>query len=256
MRRLSPALDRLEVAKVPATITAIFWVTKLLTTAAGETVSDWMVHAMAPALAVLIGLVALAGAMAVQLRAPRYVPWIFWLAATMVSIFGTMAADVTHVGIGVPYAVSTITFAVVLLAVFVVWNRSEGSLSIHSITTPRREIFYWLCVVTTFALGTAAGDFTAIALKLGYLTSGLLFTAIFLIPALGYWKLRWNGIFAFWFAYIFTRPVGASFADWLEKPRQVGGLDLGHPLVAAVLISGIMLAVLGQQMAWRRTVVD
>jgi uncharacterized membrane-anchored protein len=240
-----------EAAKVPATITAIFWATKLLTTAAGETISDGMVHAMAPVLAVAIGFVALVAAMVVQFRAPRYVPWTYWLAATMVSVFGTMAADVIHVALGVPYVVSTVTFALVLALVFVVWSRREGTLSIHSITTPAREAFYWLVVITTFALGTAAGDLTAIAFKLGYLTSGLLFTIVFLIPALGYWKLHWNGVFAFWFAYILTRPVGASFADWLEKPRNAGGLDLGHALVGGVLVAGIVGAVLLQQRRWR-----
>ena len=254
MRRSTPVVPAAsEAAKVPATITAIFWVTKLLTTAAGETISDGMVHAMAPVIAVTIGFVALLATMALQFRSPRYVPWTYWLAATMVSVFGTMAADVTHVALGVPYVVSTLTFAVVLALVFLVWNRREGTLSIHSITTPSREAFYWLVVVTTFALGTAAGDFTAIALHLGYLASGLLFTAIFLVPALGYWKLHWNGIFAFWFAYIFTRPVGASFADWLEKPRHAGGLDLGHPLVGGVLVAGIVVAVIIQQHRWRQT---
>ena len=253
MDRSEPGvLERIEATKVPATITAIFWVTKLLTTAAGETVSDWMVHAIAPVLAVGIGFIALAVALAVQFRSTRYVPWIYWLAASMVAVFGTMAADVTHVAFHVPYVASTLTFALVLTGVFLVWNRCEGTLSIHSITSPRREAFYWLAVITTFALGTAAGDFTAIALKLGYLASGLLFTAIFLVPAIGYWKFRWNGVFAFWFAYVFTRPVGASFADWLEKPQHAGGLDLGHPLVGSVLVGGIVIAVLIQQLAWRR----
>ena len=256
MPRDATVLDRVEAAKVPAAITAIFWITKLLTTAAGETVSDWMVHALAPAIAVVLGFAALVAALVVQFRSARYVPGIYWLAASMVSVFGTMAADVAHVGLRVPYAVSTATFAIVLVVVFAVWSRSEGTLSIHSITTPRREAFYWLAVITTFALGTAAGDLTAIALKLGYLTSGLVFTAIFLIPALGYWKLGWNGIFAFWFAYIFTRPVGASFADWLEKPHAVGGLDLGHPSVAVVLIAGIVACVVAQQVAWRRGAAD
>lgn len=253
MRSRTALVDQAtEAAKVPATITAIFWVTKLLTTAAGETISDGMVHAMAPVLAVGIGFVALVAAMAVQFRSTRYVPWIYWLAATMVSVFGTMAADVTHVALGVPYVVSMTTFAVVLGLVFLVWSRREGTLSIHSITNPRREAFYWLAVITTFALGTAAGDFTAIALKLGYLASGLLFSVVFLIPAVGYWKLGWNGIFAFWFAYIFTRPVGASFADWLEKPHSAGGLDLGHPLVGGILVAGIVAAVVVQQRSWHR----
>src|SRR5690242_21147613 len=136
----------------------MFWIIKGLSTAMGESTSDYLVHAMAPALAVVLGFVALVGALAVQFTRQRYRAWAYWLAVAMVGVFGTMAADVLHVGLGVPYVVSTIFYVVILAAVFRTWYRMEGTLSIHSITTPRRELFYWAAVLATFALGTAAGD--------------------------------------------------------------------------------------------------
>jgi uncharacterized membrane-anchored protein len=152
----------------------------------------------------------------------------------MVAIFGTMAADVAHVVLGIPYEVSTVCFAAALAVIFVVWYRSEKTLSIHSINTPRRELFYWATVMATFALGTAVGDLTAATLGLGYFSSGVLFAVLFAAPALAYWLFGLNEIAAFWFAYIMTRPLGASFADWFGKPI-LGGLGLGDTKVALVL---------------------
>ena len=128
--------------------------------------------------------------------------------------------------------VSTITFAVVLTVIFATWYATEKTLSIHSICTRRREAFYWATVLATFALGTAAGDMTAIALGLGYLASAILFAAVIAVPAVGYWRFGLNSIVAFWFAYIVTRPLGASFADWMGVPRSLGGLGLGRGPVA------------------------
>jgi uncharacterized membrane-anchored protein len=153
----------------------------------------------------------------------------------MVGVFGTMAADVLHVALGVPYFASAAFYAVVLAAVYVVWQRTEHTLSIHSIDTARREVFYWLAVVATFALGTAAGDLTAVTLHLGYGLSIVLFAVIILIPVLGYRFLGWNSIFSFWFAYVITRPLGASVADWLGKAKSVGGLGVGDGVVSVVL---------------------
>ena len=161
----------------------------------------------------------------------------------MVAIFGTMAADVLHIGLGVPYLVSTAFFSVALAVIFAVWYASEKTLSIHSISTPRRELFYWATVITTFALGTAAGDMTATTLGLGYFSSGLLFAVLIALPALGYWLLGLNEILAFWFAYIVTRPLGASFADWAGKPSNLGGIGLGREQVTlglAILIIGFV----------------
>ena len=141
--------------KVPEA-TALFWLTKLLTTGMGESASDFLVHHFAPAAAVAAGFVAFCAALALQLRARRYVPAIYWFTVAMVGVFGTMAADVLHVGLHVPYAASAVFFVVALAAVFATWQATEQTLSIHSIDTPRRELFYWAAVVTTFALGTAA----------------------------------------------------------------------------------------------------
>jgi uncharacterized membrane-anchored protein len=159
----------------------------------------------------------------------------------MVAIFGTMTADVLHVGLGIPYLVSTAFFSVALAVIFVIWYMSEKTLSIHSISTPRREVFYWATVVATFALGTAAGDMTAITLGLGYFSSGLLFGVLFAVPALAYWRFGLNEVLAFWFAYIVTRPFGASFADWIGRSRNLGGLGLGQGWVSL----GLMIVITG-----------
>ncbi len=229
------------IVKVPE-IAVIFWVIKILTTAMGEATSDYLVHGFNPYLAVTGGFFAFVAAMAIQLRMPAYVPWAYWLAVLMVAVFGTMAADVLHVEFRVPYAVSTIAFAVVLTVVFTAWYRSEGTLSIHSIDTRRRELFYWAAVLATFALGTAAGDLAAYTARLGFLSAGVLFAVLFAIPGIGYRFLNLNAIVAFWFAYVMTRPLGASFADWMGKSRAAGGLGLGDGPVAAVL--GLLIAAL------------
>ena len=209
-------------------ITAYFWAIKALSTAMGESTSDYLVHAMNPELAVGLGFLGFVAALALQFRARRYIAWTYWLAVVGVGVFGTMAADVLHVGFGVPYIASSLLYAIALAAVFVGWYRTEKTLSIHSVDTPRRELFYWAAVVATFAMGTALGDLTATTFGLGYLASGLLFAAVIAIPAFGYWRLRWNAIFCFWFAYVATRPLGASFADWMGKPKSAGGLGPGR----------------------------
>ncbi|QKG19980.1 putative membrane-anchored protein [Actinomadura verrucosospora] len=218
-------------------MTALFWGVKILTTGMGETTSDYLAHRLDPVIAVGVAGVLLAVSLASQLAARRYVPWIYWTAVVMVSVFGTMAADVLHVG--VPYAVSTAFFAVVLAALFVLWFAVEGTLSIHSVRTVRRELFYWATVMTTFALGTAAGDLTAVTLHLGYLVAGVAFAVLFAIPALGRRVLRLNEVAAFWAAYIVTRPFGASFADWAGVSHARGGLALGTGPVSLALFAVI-----------------
>lgn len=226
--------------KVPE-VTAFFWIVKLLTTAMGEATSDYLVFHIDPVIAVALSGVGLVVALILQFVVRRYIASIYWLAALMVAIFGTMAADVVHVVLGVPYLVSTVGFMIALTVIFVVWYMSEKTLSIHSIYTRRRELFYWATVMTTFALGTALGDMTASTLNLGYFYSGVLFTALIAIPALAYWLLGLNEILAFWFAYIVTRPLGASFADWAGKPPSMGGLGLGDGTVCLIL--GILIVV-------------
>jgi uncharacterized membrane-anchored protein len=224
-------------------ITAYFWAIKALSTAMGESTSDYLVHAMDPKVAVVLGFIGFVAALALQFWMRRYNAWTYWLAVVGVGVFGTMAADVLHVGFGVPYIVSTVIYAVALVAVFAGWYRTEGTLSIHSVDTPRREMFYWAAVVATFAMGTALGDLTATTFGLGYFASGLLFAAVIAVPALGYFRFGWNPILSFWLAYVFTRPLGASFADWLGKPQSVGGLGLGDGPVAIALTIAIFCLV-------------
>lgn len=228
--------------KVPQ-VGLLFWIIKLCTTAMGESTSDFLVFHFNPYAAVIAGFIVFLIIMWLQFRTTKYIPWVYWLNVLMVAIFGTMAADVTHVVLGVPYIVSTITFGIVLAVVFYLWQRSEGTLSIHSITTPKREVFYWATVLATFALGTAAGDLFAFTFNLGFLSAGIIFAIVFAVPALGFAVFKWNPIFSFWFAYILTRPLGASFADWTGKEHAVGGLGWGDGPVAAVLFILIALLV-------------
>jgi uncharacterized membrane-anchored protein len=216
-------------------ITAYFWIIKALSTAMGESTSDYMVHAMNPVLAVGIGFVGFVAALWLQLSVRRYVAWSYWLAVVMVGVFGTMAADVLHVGFHVPYIASSVLYAIVLAAVFGSWQWTERTLSIHTVDTMRREMFYWAAVVATFAMGTAVGDLTAVTFKLGYDYSIVLFAVMIAIPAIGFRWFGWNAVLAFWFAYVVTRPLGASVADWIGKPKYVGGLGVGDGSVALTL---------------------
>jgi uncharacterized membrane-anchored protein len=235
--------SRAALVRVPE-VTIYFWIAKILTTAFGEATSDYLVHTISPYLAVVGGFVVFAIAMAIQLRVGRYVTWVYWLAVAMVAVFGTMAADVLHVEFGVPYFASTILFALSLVIVFAAWYRSEKTLSIHSINTPTRERFYWAAVLATFAMGTAVGDLAAYTAHLGFLSAGVVFAIAFALPGLGYRFLALNSILAFWFAYVMTRPLGASFSDWTGKARDAGGLGLGDGPVAFVL-AALIIGVVG-----------
>jgi len=239
---MSGVLNKQLLRKVPE-VTVYFWIIKLLTTALGESTSDYLVYHFNPYLVVIAGFIGFIAILALQLSTRRYIPWVYWLTVVMVAIFGTMAADVTHVALGVPYAISTIVFAIALAVIFKLWHKTADTLSIHSITTTRRELFYWATVSATFALGTAAGDLLAYTARLGFLSAGIVFVAIFAVPAIGYWLFRFNAIFAFWFAYIITRPIGASFADWTGKAKNVGGLGWGDGPVAAALTLLIIIFV-------------
>jgi uncharacterized membrane-anchored protein len=219
-------------AKVPE-IGLIFWAIKLLTTGIGETTSDFLGQTNV-AVAGVVGLAGIVYALRRQLRATEYHAPTYWFAVLMVAVFGTMAADALKIGAGVGYAVTTPLFGAAVAAVFWRWHRSEGTLSIHSITMPRRERFYWAAVFATFAFGTAAGDLTAISLHLGFLGSVALFAAAIAVPALGWWRFGLNPIVGFWAAYVITRPLGASFADWFGKPAAATGLGLGDGPVSAV----------------------
>ena len=213
----------------------MFWVLKVLTTGMGEAASDFLGHISIP-LAGIVGLSGMALGLGMQLRVREYRAPVYWFAVLMVAVFGTMAADGVHVAGGVPYAVTTPFYAAVVAAVFFFWHRSERTLSIHSITTQRREAFYWTAVLATFALGTAAGDLTAISLNMGYLASAVLFAVAIAVPAIAWRRFGLHPIVAFWAAYVITRPLGASVADWIGKPVDKTGLGLGDGTVTALAL--------------------
>ncbi len=240
---------------VPPVTGVLFWTTKILTTGAGEVASDYLGKSAMPVLEVGLAGVLFVIAMVAQFRATRYSPTTYWLAALMVSVFGTAVADVVHVVLGVSYVVSTLVLAVLLAAVLVVWRRSEGTLSIHSVDSTRRQCFYWATVMTTFALGTAAGDMFARNLGLGYFLPGVIFTGLIVLPLVG-WRLGLNGVAAFWTAYIITRPLGASFSDWAAVPPARQGLGLGSGPVALVLFVAIALVLAVTEAVRRREDAD
>jgi len=228
-------------AKVPE-ITFLFWVIKILTTAGGEATSDYFALDLGSRLeaGVIEGAIFLI-ALACQFRTRRYNAWAYWFFAYSIAIFGTGVADAMHLFIGIPYSGTTVLWAVVLALVFWIWWRNERTLSIHSIFPQRREIYYWCVVFATFAEGTALGDYTAVALHLGYLASGIMFFFIILVPAVAWSGFGLNSVVAFWFAYVVTRPLGASFADYLSKPHSLSGANYGDASVA--LITTIIVAI-------------
>jgi len=227
-------------AKVPE-VTALFWVIKISTTAAGEAISDMFVNNKK--LGVVVEVSMFVVALFLQFAARRYAAIPYWFLALAIATAGTGVADTMHLVLGMPYAVTSAFWLAVLAAVFYLWNRSEHTLDIHSITTNRREKYYWAVVFATFCLGTALGDFAATTLGLGYLASAFFFTGVILIPWAGWRLLNWNSIFSFWFAYVITRPVGASFADYFSKGHAVSGLDLGDWQTALVLTAIVVALV-------------
>jgi len=253
--RVRSTWDRLVPApsavKVPE-ITLLFWVIKVLTTGTGEAASDYLA-AGSLVVAAGLGLVGLVIGLTLQLRARRYVPWIYWLSVSMVAVFGTMAADAVHIVLGVPYWVTSAGYAAAVAAVFAVWHWREHTLDIHSISTRSRELFYWAAVLATFALGTAVGDLSAITLGLGFLTSAVLYAVLIAIPAIGWRTGRMNPVVAFWSAYVLTRPLGASVADWLGKPAEHTGVGLGDGPVTIVATLLIVALVAWLTLAPRRT---
>jgi uncharacterized membrane-anchored protein len=252
MRVAPPRPSARLAVKVPE-ITLVFWVVKVLTTGGGEAASDYLAS-VSLVLAAAVGLLGFVAALALQLRARRYVPWIYWSAVSGVAVFGTMAADAVHIVLGVPYVVTSTGYALAVAGAFLVWHRVEGTLDIHTVTEGRREIFYWVTVLATFALGTAVGDLSAFTLHLGYWPSAVLYAVLIAIPAVA-WRLGVNPVVTFWTAYVLTRPLGASVADWLGKPSTKSGLGLGDgtvTVVAAVAIA-VLVTVLTRRDARRAT---
>ena len=238
VRRFFPAP---VAAKVPEVI-FVFWIVKILTTAGGEATSDYLktwgniAGGGTEVLLFSVGLV-------VQFATRRYRAFAYWFLAYAIAIFGTGVSDFLHLDVGIPYAGTTLLWAAVLAAIFWVWHSKEGTLSIHSITTQRREAFYWATVFATFALGTALGDFTATTLGLGYLASSILFGVVILIPALAWWRFDLNSVAAFWMAYVVTRPLGASVADYISRPVNTSGLGFGDGPTALVFTVAVLVFV-------------
>lgn len=233
-------LDRVWVApvavKVPEII-VLFWIVKVLTTAGGEATSDYLatygnlVGGGTELLGFVIGLI-------LQFGTKRYRALAYWWLAFSIAIFGTGVADFLHLDLHISYAGTSALWAVILGIVFWLWHRLEGTLSIHSVRSRRREFFYWSTVFATFALGTAFGDYTAVTLRLGFLASGVFFAVAIVLPGLAHWKLRLNSVVAFWISYVLTRPLGASFADYASKPHTLGGANLGNgPTAAACFLA-------------------
>lgn len=228
-------------AKVPEII-LLFWVVKILTTAGGEVTSDYLKTygnfggGGTEVALFVIGLV-------LQFATRRYRAFAYWLLAYAIAIAGTGISDFLHLDAHIPYLGTTILWATILAAVFWTWQRSEGTLSIHSITTQRREAFYWATVFATFALGTALGDFTAVSLNMGYLASGIFFFVVILLPALAWKRFGLNSVAAFWMAYVVTRPLGASFADYISKPSSTTGIGFGNGQTAVVFAVATFLLV-------------
>jgi uncharacterized membrane-anchored protein len=231
------SLDRPVLNKVPL-VTLVFWVIKILATTVGETGADFLNFRLG------LGLILTSVAMtvlfaiflAIQMRQSRYVPWIYWMVVVFVSVLGTLLTDNLSDNLGVSLNVSTAAFLVALCMTFAIWYRSEHTLSIHNITTSRREAFYWTAILFTFALGTAGGDLMAEQLGFGYALSGAIFGGCIAAITFAYYVLGLNSVLAFWLAYILTRPLGASLGDFLTQPREAGGLGVGTMQVSGVFL--------------------
>jgi len=234
-----------SINRVPQ-VTADFWLIKLMAVTMGETAADYLAVNLGLGLTAtsLIMTAVLCIAMAAQLAQKRYVPWAYWSAVVLISVVGTLVTDNLTDNLGVPLEMSTILFVIALAATFSAWYALEGTLSIHTIFTNRREAFYWLAILFTFALGTAAGDLVAERFDIGYLTTAALFFAVIALIAGAYYFLSLNGILAFWLAYIFTRPLGASFGDLLSQPTEYGGLGFGTIYTSFAFLGIIILTVI------------
>lgn len=224
--------------KVPQ-VTLFFWIIKIMATTVGETAADFLATTLNFGLrnTTYVMSALLIGALAYQFRQQRYIPWIYWLAVVLISVVGTMITDTLVDKLGVPLTTTTAIFGVALAVTFASWYASEKTLSIHSIVTTRRELFYWFAILFTFALGTAAGDLLAEGFKLGYAWSALMFGAVIGAVTLAYYTLRLNAVLAFWIAYILTRPLGASMGDLLSQPIANGGLGLGTIVTSALFLA-------------------
>ncbi len=235
-------------------VTIFFWIIKILATTVGETAADFLNTTLGLGLngTTVVVSALLAVALVFQFRLKRYVPGVYWLAVVLISIVGTLITDSMVDNLGISLWTSTFIFAGALSATFVAWFAKEGTLSIHTIITAKREAFYWLAVLFTFALGTAAGDLAAEGINLGYLKSAVMFGALIGVVTFAHYFLKLGAILAFWIAYILTRPLGASLGDYLSQPSDAGGLALGTVVTSAIFLA----AILGVVVYLTRTRVD
>ena len=227
--------------KVPE-VTFLFWIIKMMSTTVGETAADYLnvdMHFDLTGTSLVTGIL-LALTLVFQVRARKYAPPLYWLSVVLVSVFGTLITDNLTDKMGIPLATSTLAFSLALLVVFAIWYAREHTLSIHNIDSVSRELFYWLAVLTTFALGTAAGDWFSEGLDLGYATSAAVFGAAIAAVATAYYAFNANGILCFWIAFILTRPLGASLGDLLSQPAKLGGLDIGATTTSVLFLAIIV----------------
>lgn len=244
-RNATPSASRQLLNKVPE-ITLYFWIIKILCTTVGETAADLLNENLGLGLSAtsyLMGALLIL-ALIVQFRSGKYVPGIYWLAVVLISVVGTLFSDNLVDNLGVPLQTTTIAFAAILAAVFATWYATERTLSIHTILTTRREAFYWLAILFTFALGTSAGDLVAEKLSVGYLSSALIFGALIAVVTLAHLRFGLNAILSFWIAYILTRPLGASIGDYLAQPVSEGGLGLGTIVTSLIFLTTILSLVI------------
>ncbi|SEE00423.1 Uncharacterized membrane-anchored protein [Bradyrhizobium erythrophlei] len=236
-------IGRSMLNKVPE-VTLVFWLIKIMSTTVGETGADYLaVHVgLGTSVTGLLMITLLAAVLAIQLRMDRYVPWVYWLTVVLVSIVGTQITDALTDKLEISLYVSTAAFAIALAATFAIWFSVERTLSIHSIVTQRRELFYWAAILFTFALGTAAGDLATEALGLGFNVGVVAFTALIAAIAAAY-ALGANAVLTFWLAYILTRPLGASFGDLLSQAREYGGLGFGTIYTSLAFLTVIVALV-------------
>ncbi len=230
--------------KVPE-VTLLFWIIKVLCTTVGETFADFLnvnLNFGLTGTSVVMG-VLLIIALIFQFRAKKYIPSFYWITVVFISVFGTLVTDNLTDRMGVPLGTSTIIFSILLLLTFAIWYAKEKTLSIHSIFTRRREVFYWLTILFTFALGTASGDLMAEALGLGYLVTGLIVAGVIACVVVAR-KFKLNPVLSFWIIYIMTRPLGASIGDLLSQPHKYGGLGLGATNTSFIFLAGIIAVVL------------
>ena len=234
--RRKDALQMLN--KVPE-VTLYFWVVKILATTVGETGADFLSVKLGFGLngtSLVMGSL-LVAVLLVHLRARQYIPWLYWVTVVLMSVVGTLITDNLTDKLGVSLFVSSAAFSAALAATFAAWYASERTLSVHTIVTTRRELFYWAAILFTFALGTAGGDLMAEKLQLGYGPSALIFASAIAAIAAAFYVLKANAILAFWAAYVLTRPLGASIGDLLSQQRADGGLGLGTMGTSALFLT-------------------